>query len=64
MILIDWHKDQQNENPLLFFKLMSIDVNRFADAAKDNKIEMRFSHSDCKSSRIIDSCRQLRLFGI
>ncbi len=53
-----------DEDPLLFFRLRSIDVNRFADVAIDNKIEMMLSHADCKSSRIIDSSRQLRLFGI
>lgn len=53
-----------DEDPLLFFRMRGIDVNRFVDVAIDNKIEAMLSHADCRSSRIIDGNMQMKLFGI
>lgn len=53
-----------DEDPLLFFKMRGIDVNRFVDVAIENKIESMLSHADCRSARIIDSRMQLKLFGV
>ena len=53
-----------DEDPLLFFKLRGIDVNRFIGVALDNKVEKMLSHADCRSSRIIEEKNVSSLFGV
>ncbi len=54
-----------DENPLMFFELRGIDVNRFIDVTLANKVEMMLENaSRPKSERIIDSGRLTELFGV
>lgn len=54
-----------DENPLMFFELRGIDVNRFIDVTLANKVEkMLVNASKPKSERIMDSDRLTELFGV
>lgn len=53
-----------DENPLLFFKLRGIDVDRFVTVALENKVESMLANTDCVSNRIFDDENDLSIFGL
>lgn len=53
-----------DENPLLFFKLRGIEVDRFIDVALENRIDSTLKNADKPSERIISSDRWQGLFGL
>lgn len=53
-----------DENPLLFFELRGIDVDRFVEVTLDNSVESMLANADVKSSRIIESEDWEKLFGV
>ena len=53
-----------DEDPLLFFELRGIDVNRFIDVALENRIERMLKNADQPSSRIICNGQWQGLFGL
>lgn len=53
-----------DENPLLFFELRGIDVEKFIDVALENRVESMLKNIDRPSSRIIPSDSWETLFGI
>lgn len=53
-----------DENPLLFFELRGIDVDRFIEVTLDNSVENMLANADVKSSRIIESEDWEKLFGV
>lgn len=54
-----------DENPLMFFELRGIDVNRFIDVTLANKVEKMLENaSKPKSERIMDGDRLTELFGV
>lgn len=53
-----------DENPLLFFELRGIDVDKFIDVALENKIENMLKNADKPSDRIIANDDWEELFGL
>lgn len=53
-----------DENPLLFFTLRGIEVDRFIDVALENRIETMLKNADKSSERIISSDHWQELFGL
>lgn len=53
-----------DENPLLFFELRGIDVDRFIDVTLANKVEEMLANEGKASSRIIEDEKILELFGV
>lgn len=53
-----------DENPLLFFELRGIDIDRFVDVTIENRIESMLKNADAPSDRIISSGDWENLFGI
>lgn len=53
-----------DENPLLFFELRGIDVERFVDVALENRVESMLRNVDNPSKRIIEGDVWGDLFGI
>ena len=53
-----------DENPLLFFTLRGIDVNRFVTVVLENSVEKMLAHSDSRSERIMEEADLTELFGI
>lgn len=53
-----------DENPLLFFTLRGIDVDRFVKITLENAVEKMLKNKDKRSSRVILDDRVLTLFGI
>ena len=53
-----------DENPLLFFELRGIDVDRFIDTAIHDRIEDMLSMADNRTSRMLDEEDLTRLFGV
>ena len=52
-----------DENPLLFFELRGIDVDRFIDVTLANKVEAMLANEGRPSERIIPEEDVSRLFG-
>lgn len=53
-----------DEDPLLFFELRGIDVEKFIDVALENRIERMLKNADNPSERIIPTDDWEELFGI
>ena len=53
-----------DENPLLFFELRGIDVDRFVEVTLDNSVESMLANADVVSSRVIESENLEKLFGL
>lgn len=53
-----------DENPLLFFKLRGIEVDRFVTVALENKVERMLANADCVSERIFADENDLSVFGL
>ncbi len=53
-----------DENPLLFFELRGIDVERFVQVTLENSVDSMLSNMDVKSDRIIESDDWEALFGL
>lgn len=53
-----------DENPLLFFELRGIDVDRFVDVALASHVDKMLEHADVCSGRVIEDERWKELFGI
>ena len=53
-----------DEDPLLFFTLRGIDVDRFVDVALENSVESMLKNVDVKSDRIIFEDDWEELFGL
>ena len=53
-----------DENPLLFFELRGIDVERFIDVTLGSRVEAMLKNADCVSGRIIQSDHWEELFGV
>ncbi len=53
-----------DENPLLFFELRGIDVDRFVDVALASHVDKMLEHADVRSGRVIEDERWKELFGI
>lgn len=53
-----------DENPLLFFELRGIDVNRFIDVTLANKVEAMLQNSAKVTDRVMDDEEIKGLFGV
>ena len=53
-----------DENPLLFFELRGINVDRFIDVALANKVEEMLANEGKPSSRSIKDEEAMKLFGV
>lgn len=53
-----------DENPLLFFELRGIDVERFIDVTIANRVESMLEHADVESARVMDGEDWASLFGL
>lgn len=53
-----------DENPLLFFELRGIDVDRFIDVTLANRVETMLANEGKQSSRIIEDEDITSLFGV
>lgn len=53
-----------DENPLLFFTLRGIDMDRFIDVTLSNRVEQMLAHADTKSDRIIKDDKIHDLFDV
>ncbi|MCM1119635.1 MAG: hypothetical protein NC543_09775 [bacterium] len=53
-----------DENPLLFFELRGINVDRFIDVALENRVESMLKNAGNASERVIPSANLESLFGI
>lgn len=53
-----------DENPLLFFELRGIDVEKFIDVTLENRIERMLENADAPSDRIIAGEDWEQLFGL
>lgn len=53
-----------DENPLLFFTLRGLDVDRFVTVALESRVEKMVKHAQVKSERIIEDADLTKLFGI
>lgn len=52
-----------DSNPLLFFELRGIDINRFIDIAVSNRIDAMLENATLPSSRIIENDDLASIFG-
>lgn len=52
-----------DENPLLFFELRGLDVDRFIDVTMESRIESMLRNADAPSDRIIQQDGWQKLFG-
>lgn len=53
-----------DENPLLFFELRGIEVEKFIDVALESRVEHMLKHTDCVSERVIVNDEWEALFGL
>lgn len=53
-----------DENPLLFFELRGMDVNRLIDATLADRVEKMLANADKPSERIIQGEDYLKVFGL
>lgn len=53
-----------DENPMLFFELRGIDVDKFIGVALENKVEHMLTNADCVSERVIQGGDWEALFGL
>lgn len=53
-----------DENPMLFFTLRGVEVDRFVSVALDNRIEKMIDNAECDSDRIMDDVDLEELFGV
>ena len=53
-----------DRNPLLFFELRGLDVNRFIDVTIQNRVEEMLAHADSRTSRMMDSEDLTSIFGV
>ena len=53
-----------DEDPLLFFSLRGIDVDRFVTVTLESRVEKMVNHAGVKSDRIIEDADLTKLFGI
>lgn len=53
-----------DENPLLFFELRGIDVDKFIDVALESKVDSMLANAGRSSERIIDSGHWQEIFGL
>lgn len=53
-----------DENPLLFFELRGIDVNRFIDVTLANKVEAMLANSEKVTNRVMEDEEIKELFGV
>ena len=53
-----------DENPLLFFELRGIDVNRFIDVTLANKVEAMLANSAKVTDRVMGDEEITGLFGV
>lgn len=53
-----------DENPLLFFELRGIEVDRFVDVTLANRVESMLANAEQPSERIIESDGWEKLFGV
>ncbi len=53
-----------DENPLLFFELRGVDVNRLIDATLADRMEKMLANADKPSERIIQGEDYLKIFGL
>ena len=53
-----------DEDPLLFFLLRGIDVDRFVQVTLENSVESMLANVDVVSDRIIQTCGWEELFGV
>ncbi len=53
-----------DEDPLLFFVLRGIDVDRFVQVTLENSVESMLMNTDVKSDRIIENEDWESLFGL
>lgn len=53
-----------DENPMLFFELRGIDVERFIDVAVENRLERMLKNAEKPSPRIIEKGGYEQLFGL
>lgn len=52
-----------DENPLLFFELRGIDVDRFIDVTLENRVDSMLANAETPSDRVIQSGQWEALFG-
>lgn len=53
-----------DENPLLFFQMRGIDIEKFTDKILDKRVQNMIDHADVKSSRIMENADLLKIFGL
>ena len=53
-----------DENPLLFFTLRGLDVERFVTVTLESRVEKMVKHAEVKSERVIEDADLTKLFGI
>lgn len=53
-----------DENPLLFFELRGIDVEKFVDVAIESRIETMLRNADSHTPRMIENTQWERMFGL
>ena len=53
-----------DDNPLLFFELRGIDVERFIEVTLANRVESMLENADASSERIITGGDWEKLFGV
>lgn len=53
-----------DENPMLFFELRGIDVERFIDVAVENRLERMLKNAERPSARIMETENYEKLFGL
>lgn len=53
-----------DENPMLFFELRGIDVERFIDVAVENRLERMLQNAEKPSARIMEGEGYEQLFGL
>ena len=53
-----------DRDPLLFFELRGLDVNRFIDTTLQNRVDEMLEHADNRTSRMIDTDTLTSIFGV
>ena len=53
-----------DKNPLLFFQLRGIDVERFVDVTIQNRVEDMLANVENKTSRMMDDVDLTKIFGV
>ena len=53
-----------DRDPLLFFELRGLDVNRFIDTTLQNRVDEMLEHAENRTSRMIDSEDLSSIFGV